>query len=163
MVKQCYQETFGICGAPSTLAIGPFFDPYDSWLKEEELPEYRLLITKSDHVIIPEKGEEWGNHRLDIQKLYCNEEAFIDDAKPLFLDGTPVSAFADIYDIANVYTLQGPCCVYFYEVVVSPDKRKAFLFIGSDSPYKLWLNVNVSINRLTADSGFVTIIYLRLI
>lgn len=136
-----YSHTFGLCGAPVVRVMGPFFDAYKDWLDKKALPSHRLLTTPSEEVIIPEAGEEWGNHRVDIHKEYiCEDFSNLLSSAECFLDGVSVNIYEDLYAAKDVFGLQGPCCLYYYEEIFSREARKAHIFIGSSDPCKVWWN-----------------------
>ncbi|MHB0856238.1 MAG: ADP-ribosylglycohydrolase family protein [Anaerolineae bacterium] len=137
-VSRC---SFGLCGAPVSRVLGPFFDAYDRWLDHETLPERRFLRTPSQTIVLPEIGEEWGNHRVDLDTAYIDED-FTDPSRvrARFAEGLRVSTFDDRYVVSDVLGLQGSCCVYYYQELHSPIARTAQFFIGSTDPAMIWLN-----------------------
>lgn len=136
-----WTNNFGLCGTPVARVLGPYFDAYNDWLDRNKLEPYRILKTPSQEVAIPDAGEEWGNHRVDIDKEYI-EENFADQSlvRQVFQEGARVNIFDDRYAVRDVFKLHGPCCVYYYQEVYSPVSRKAQLFLGSSDPFKLWFN-----------------------
>ena len=135
------RRTFGLAGAAAGRLLGPFFECYDDWLDRASLPGRRILATATDTVSLPEMGEEWGNHRVDIGRTYLPED-FADPVKvrELFAGGRRVHTREDCLRVADSLGFHGPCCVYVLFEVHSPVSRPAQLFLGSTDPFVLWWN-----------------------
>ena len=132
---------FGLCGAPEVLVIGPYYDTYMDWLNKEDMPEKRLLKSGSEVVIIPEDSEEWGNHRVDIDKQYvCEQFDTLEKTRQLFAGGRKCSIIEDRYVLKEAFGFQGSACAYYYQEIICPEDREAAAFVGSSDPYKLWIN-----------------------
>ena len=134
--------SFGIAGAPVGLAIGPFFDSYDEWLDRSQLPPGRVLRTVTDTISLPEAGEEWGNHRVDIGKEYAEEDFRVADAvRGQFAGGRRVHFSEDCLRFADCFGLKGPGCAYvLLEIMSDRPARPMQLFLGSTDPFVLWWN-----------------------
>jgi len=149
IIKACFNETagfyweysFGLCGTPVCKVLGPFFDSYKDWLSKEALALASFKKSGDKLVPIANGSEEWCNHRIDIDKEYVKED-FTDSQKTaeMFSNGASVNIYDDIYAIKDVYGMQGPCCVYYYQEIRCPSAQKALLNIGSTDPYKIWMN-----------------------
>ena len=136
-----WSHSFGLCGAPKCKVLGPFFDTYKDWNDEKVLPESRFLETPTFKTFLPNSGEEWCNHRIDIDKEYLGEEfSKIEGVREIFKNGEHTSIYGDIYRISNVFGHQGPSCCYYLQEVYSPEDRMVSLVTGSSDPYKVWLN-----------------------
>jgi len=132
---------FGLCGAPAALVAGPFYDTYMEWLRKEDMPKSRLLRSGDEVVIIPEASEEWGNHRVDIDKAYMAEDfGTLDRARAAFAGSRRCSIKADRYVLKDAFGFQGSACAYFFHEIICPEDREGVAFIGSSDPYKVWLN-----------------------
>lgn len=132
---------FGLAGAAVGLALGPFFDSYDEWLDRSRLPPKRVLRTATDEISLPEAGEEWGNHRVDLAKAYLDED-FSDPVavRRRFAVGRRADFSEDCLKMADVFGMVGPCCVYVLLEIECPSVRAMQLFLGSTDPFVLWWN-----------------------
>ena len=136
-----WRYDFGLCGAPTCKVLGPFFDTYADWNKKENIPAERFLTTPGYKVLVSNSGEEWCNHKIDIDKEYILEEfSNTDKLRELFAGGARTSIYGDIYKISQVFGHQGPSCCYYLQEVYSPKDRVVSLVSGSSDPYKIWLN-----------------------
>ncbi len=135
------QEQFGLCAVPVCRVRGPFFDDHETWLAAEPLPTERILQTPTERVILPFWGEEWGDYRVDNDKAYIAEE-FSDpeQVERAFEGAETANCYEDNYAIGEMFGLDGPCCAYYEQRMVSPAQREVVFFVGSTDPYKLWLN-----------------------
>lgn len=136
---------FGLCSAPEAFVTGPYYDTYMEWLNKEDMPEKRLLKSGSEVVIIPEGSEEWGNHRVDIDKSYMNEDfVTIATTRKLFDSSRRCSVIEDRYVLKDAFGFNGSACAYYYQEIFCPEEREGEVFIGSSDPYKFWINGELS-------------------
>ena len=135
------ERKFGVCGAPTALVLGPYFDCYEDWQGYAPLPESRYKTTPTQRILLPERDEEWGNHRVDIDKPYCREDFSDPEAvRRAFRAGLPLPVYGDNLDLSRAFGFAGPCCAYCLLEVVAEEERALDCFLGSSDPYMLWLN-----------------------
>ncbi|MHB1152181.1 MAG: ADP-ribosylglycohydrolase family protein [Eubacteriales bacterium] len=133
--------TFGLCGAPAAMVSKIYSDSYMDWLSPSDVSPSRLLKSGGSVVIIPEAPEEWGNHRVDIDKKYIPEDFSSPERIREQISGGRITAIEeDRYIIKDVYGYEGPACVYFYEELFCPVDREGTAFCGSSDPFKIWIN-----------------------
>lgn len=140
--------TFGLCGSPAAMVSRIFSNCYMDWLNPGDIHPARLIKSGGSVVIVPDLPEEWGNHRVDIDKKYI-EEDFSSPAhiRAQLSDGRITGITGDAYVISDVYGYAGPVCVYYYEEIYCPDDRGGTAFCGSSDPFKIWLNGTVILSQ----------------
>jgi hypothetical protein len=135
------KDRFGVCGGCIAYITVPVWDSYMDWLAGQDLPERRYLRTPGQTVILPELGEEWGNHRVNIEKPY-RPETFSTLEETIHTLGKlrQVGIVADQYVLSDHFGMQGPACCYFLQIFDSAVSRLAHVFLGSDCSFRLWIN-----------------------
>lgn len=127
------KKGFGLSGACRMKMMGPFFDHYDTRVykcdpyqgKRQQLADGSLDLFAMF------------NGFVDIDKPYINE-AFDNIACE---EGEDVNFYEDKLEIDEKVSYQGPCCVYLVHDFLCPEEMEdAFLLIGNNDSYKLWLN-----------------------
>jgi hypothetical protein len=149
MDKTIFTHDFGLCGTPVCRVSGPFFDSYEEWPNLDGISSTRNYIqTKTGHVLLADGTEEWCNHRVNIDKEYVNEK-FLNEiyTSAVFFSGKYVNIFNDNYSVKDAFGLHGPCCIYYFQEIVSNGDKNVIMCIGSTDPYKIWLNGELIISQ----------------
>lgn len=126
------EHQFGVAGAALWRLLGVYFDT--------AAPED-----------IPNRGQRRMNHHfVRLDREYLNEPDL--DARTLFDEfskklGRPAvlpSYENDIY-LPRLVGLQGEYCAYLARTVISPEEREAYLVVGNNDSYRLYLNGGLAV------------------
>lgn len=151
------RASFGVAGASVWNLAGPFFEALD---KEDDVPGY-----PSPH-----------GPGCNLPTLECmvNNAAFLDKAyldesrlEEAILEGDHVvlNAYEDLLPIDESVTYAGQACFYLCQRVFSPEAREAWVVMGNNDGYRLWLNGELAHekdeNRLWTPYNNFTLVRLR--
>ena len=122
----------GVIGASPYKIYGPFFDQYDS--------------EKYDHNIY---GELMQRDEKGILDIYAMFNGFVNIRKPYIdenfenLDELPYTILYSgkhMLELEDNIGYRGPCCLYVVRDLYVENEETAYLLIGNNAPYKMWLN-----------------------
>jgi hypothetical protein len=120
-------HTFGVAGAGLWKLLGIYYD---------ELPEAGNKI---------QEMRRFNQHYVSLKREYLPEPGA--DVAGLFAAwsrklGQPavVASYEHEVDVTRLIGLQGPFCAYLSRTILSPDARTAYIVIGNNDGYRLYLN-----------------------
>lgn len=119
--------TFGVAGAGLWRLLGVY---YDAVPVETDPRQVR---------------RRFNQHYVSLEREYIPEPA--PDAAGLYADwsrklGRPalLPSYEHEIDLGRLVGLRGPYCAYLARTLVSPEEREAFIVIGNNGPFRLYLN-----------------------
>jgi hypothetical protein len=125
--KPALSCTFGVAGTGLWKLLGIYYD---------ELPEEGNAVQQS---------RRFNQHFVSLKRAYLPEPGV--DVDGLFAAwsrklGRPavVPSYEHEVDVTRLVGLRGPFCAYLSRTVISPDARPAYLVIGNNDGYRLYLN-----------------------
>jgi hypothetical protein len=122
----CVRE-FGLAGASLYHAFGPFWDTWDT----DSSPVCPWL---NGETISSPVGAANFNNWVSLRRAY------LDETFSSLTGGVTVNAYEDRIPLDEVFTLEGPCCVYLVQDLIAPVERAAYLVIGNNDSFALWFN-----------------------
>jgi hypothetical protein len=118
---------FGVAGAGLWQFLGVYYDALPS--EDDPVQKRRRMqhhFVSLDHSYLPEPG-------LDVDALYRLWSQKL--GRPAL-----VASYEHEVDVAQLVGLRGPYCAYLARTVLSPEERPAYLVIGNNDGYRLYLN-----------------------
>jgi ADP-ribosylglycohydrolase len=119
--------TFGVASAGLYNCLGVYYDAVPA--EQEKVSRQR----------------QFNLHFVGLDRPYLPEPN--PDGAALFTDwsrklGKPavIPSYEHEIDVTCLFGLTGPLCVYVERTVISPEERKAFIVIGNNDSYRLYLN-----------------------
>lgn len=137
---QLAAKTFGLAGAWIFNAFGPFYEP---------MPVRKALHyhPEKDQVIAYDELDSMVNNAVSLDREYMDEVALLNgqaDAKSLC---KVVNAYEDLIPLDNLIGIQGQICYYLETYVHFEKDSSAWLIIGNNDAYRLYLNGKNVIER----------------
>lgn len=128
-----YEREFGLSGAYRMRLYGPFFDNYDTKTYDADpFCGKRQLLANGELDLFA-----MFNGYADIDRAYLDERFERIDAE----EGRMVSFPEDKLALEEQIGYRGPACVYLVYDFVSPEEMKeAYVWVGNNDAYKIWLN-----------------------
>jgi hypothetical protein len=126
-VEPVIEYTFGVAGAGLWRFLGVYYDPLpgedDEVQKRRRFNQHFVSLTRD---YLPEPD-------VDIEGLYRAWSHKL--GRPAI-----VSSYEHEVDPSQLIGLRGPYCCYLARTVVSPEERPAYVVIGNNDGYRLYLN-----------------------
>jgi hypothetical protein len=121
------EYTFGVTGAGLWLFLGVYYD---------------ALPDENDPV---QRARRFNQHFISLQRPYLPEPELDIDALYRAWShklGRPalVPSYEHEINLTRLIGLRGPYCAYLARTVISPIARDAWLMIGNNDGFRLWLN-----------------------
>jgi ADP-ribosylglycohydrolase len=119
--------TFGVAGAGLWQFLGVYYD---------------VLPDENDE---KQKQRRFNQHFVALSREYLPEpDVDVDDLYQVWSRklGRPavVVSYEHEVDPAQLIGLRGPCCCYLARTVISPEERDAYIVVGNNDGYRLYLN-----------------------
>lgn len=124
------KTVFGIVGASIWKPYGPFF------MQMDKKSNPRHPSPHSEGCVLP-TVECMVNNEVFLEKEYIDENKL--DFSGI-LSYKIINAYEDIIPVDKAYTMEGQCCFYLVQDVLSPTETEAWVVIGNNDGFKLWLN-----------------------
>lgn len=132
-----WQKEFGIAGASLWKVIGPFTEA----LQKEERPG--IPSAHGEGCVLPTL-ECMVNNAVFLDRLYVDEEHFEEVFSEDFFI---LNAYEDVLDLDHAFTYRGQGCVYLEQTLFSPEEREAWIVIGNNDGFKIWVNGEMALER----------------
>ncbi|MEG1847738.1 MAG: ADP-ribosylglycohydrolase family protein [Lachnospiraceae bacterium] len=133
-----YRKEFGIAGASIWKAIGPFFQQLDK--KDRE----GLPSPHGENCILPSL-ECMVNNMVFIDKPYIDETKL--QAEIQREESQIINAYEDLIPCDDVFTYRGQGCVYLSQTIESPADREAWIVLGNNDGFRIWVNDQLVMER----------------
>jgi ADP-ribosylglycohydrolase len=149
--KTLLDDRFGVVGTNVWTAFGAFWAP----LNPKRLPpcNYVPHLTADGQPADLLPMETFMSNEIDLDEEYINNEAGLEpdrvpdpDHGQVFEKKT-IYAHEDKINLDAYFQMKGPGVIYLLRYFDCPDDRKAWLVIGSNDGFKLWLNDNLIASR----------------
>jgi len=121
------EDTFGVAGASLWRFLGVYFDPLPP--ENDALAKSRAFqhhFVRLDHPYLPEP-------EIDIVAEFRRRSHIL--GRPAL-----IVARERLFDLHQVTGLQGAYVAYLARTILSPEEREAFIVIGNNDGYRLYLN-----------------------
>lgn len=126
-----YEKEFGIAGAQTWIAAGPFFEP----LVKKEPEGFPSPHGEDCHLPSPECMI---NNAVYLTENYLDEsslgEAFCREACKL------ITACEDLLPLNETFSFKGQGCIYLKQTVISESDQTLWAVIGNNDGFRLWIN-----------------------
>jgi ADP-ribosylglycohydrolase len=119
--------TFGVAGAGLWRFLGVYYDP----LPDEHDPVQRAR--RFQHHFVSLQRPYLPEPDLDVAELYRSWSRRL--GRPALLP-----SYEHELNLTRLVGLRGPYCAYLARTVISPSAREAWIVIGNNDGYRLWLN-----------------------
>ena len=142
--KILFEDQFGLVGSNVWIAFGAFWEP----LRPDRVPpcEYTPHLTADGQPADLPPMETMMSNEIDLDKEYIRNEATLehnqmpDPEHGQIFEKKIIYAHEDKVGLDQYFPLKGPAVIYLLRYFECPDARQAWLMLGYNDGFKLWLN-----------------------
>ena len=127
------EKRFGLAGAWVFNAYGPFYDP----APQRRVPHYH---PEKDVAFIFDELDSMVNNAVSLDRAYMDEAALLNGQADANSFCGVVNAYEDLIPLDQLNGIQGQVCYYLETIVHFREDSPAWLVIGNNDGFRLYLN-----------------------